>query len=66
MEFEDEAIVAIAQQAIDMKIGARGLKSILERVLTPYLYNIANYKKKGEKIIITEQEIINSSKKGNT
>ena len=66
LEFEDEAIVAIAQQAIDMKIGARGLKSILERVLTPYLYNIANYKKKGEKIIITEQEIINSSKKGNT
>lgn len=65
LEFEDTAIIAIAQQAIDMGIGARGLKSILETVLTPYLYSIAQYKKKGEKIVITEQEIITSSRKGN-
>jgi len=64
LEFEDTAIIAIAQQAIDMGIGARGLKSILEAVLTPYLYNIAQYKKKDEKIVITEQEIITSSRKG--
>lgn len=66
LEFEDTAIIAIAQQAIDMGIGARGLKSILENVLMPYLYSIAQYKKKDEKIIITEQEIITSSRKGNS
>ena len=66
LEFEDAAIVAVAQQALDMGIGARGLKSILETVLTPYLYNIAQHKKKGEKIVISEQEIITSSRKGNT
>ncbi len=48
LEFEDAAIVAVAQQALDMGIGARGLKSILETVLTPYLYNIAQHKKKGK------------------
>jgi ATP-dependent Clp protease ATP-binding subunit ClpX len=66
LEFEDTAIIAVAQQAMDMGIGARGLKSILENVLMPYLYSIAQYKKKSEKIIITEQEIITSSKKGNS
>jgi ATP-dependent Clp protease ATP-binding subunit ClpX len=59
LEFEDAAIIAVAQQAIDMGIGARGLKSILETALMPYLYNIAEIKKKGsDKVIITEQEII--------
>jgi ATP-dependent Clp protease ATP-binding subunit ClpX len=58
LEFEDAAIIAIAQRAVDMEIGARGLKSILESVLNPYLYNIAQIKKKNEKIVITEQEII--------
>ena len=28
LEFEDTAIIAVAQQALDMKIGARGLKTI--------------------------------------
>lgn len=62
LEFEDAAIIAVAQQAIDMGIGARGLKSILETVLMPYLYNIAAIKKKGvTKVTITEQEITTSS-----
>jgi ATP-dependent Clp protease ATP-binding subunit ClpX len=66
LEFEDAAIIAVAQQALDMRIGARGLKTILETVLNPYLYNIAAHKKRGEKIVITEQEIITSSRKGDS
>lgn len=66
LEFEDTAIIAVAQQALDMRIGARGLKTILETVLNPYLYNIAAHKKRGEKIVITEQEIITSSRKGDS
>lgn len=59
LEFEDTAILAIAQQALDMKIGARGLKSVLETVLMPHLYEISALKKKGiNQLIITEQEII--------
>jgi ATP-dependent Clp protease ATP-binding subunit ClpX len=59
LEFEDTAILAIAQQALDMKIGARGLKSVLETVLMPHLYDISSLKKKGEnQLLITEQEII--------
>lgn len=65
LEFEDCAILAIAQQAIDMGIGARGLKSVLENILMPHMYNIAALKKQGTNdLVITEQEIITRLTKG--
>ena len=67
LEFEDAAIVAMAQQALDMGIGARGLKSILEHVLMPYLYQLPVLKKQGQnQLTITEQEIINYSRRHET
>jgi ATP-dependent Clp protease ATP-binding subunit ClpX len=67
LEFEDTAILAIAQHALDMKIGARGLKSVLETVLMPHLYNIGALKKKEEnQLLITEQEITTRLNRRNT
>jgi ATP-dependent Clp protease ATP-binding subunit ClpX len=58
LEFEDAAVLAIAQQAMNMGIGARGLKTVLEQILLPFLYGISELKKNGIKqLTITEQMI---------
>jgi ATP-dependent Clp protease ATP-binding subunit ClpX len=58
LEFTDGAIMAVAEQAMQMKSGARALKGILEGVLQPYLFDIEAIKKSGQKSIqITEQII---------
>ena len=40
---EDEALLAIARQAIEQKTGARGLRSICERVLQDLMYDLPEY-----------------------
>ena len=40
LEFTDEALRAIAQQAIERKSGARGLRAIMESIMTKIMYEI--------------------------
>ncbi len=40
LAFEQEALEAIADRAIERKIGARGLRSILEAVMTDFMYEV--------------------------
>ncbi len=40
LDFEPDALDAIAQKAIDRKIGARGLRAVLESVMTRTMYEI--------------------------
>jgi len=40
LELEDEAIIRIAEKAIERKTGARGLRSILEHVMTDIMFDI--------------------------
>lgn len=40
LEFEPEAIVLIAKQALERKTGARGLRSILEKAMLDVMYEI--------------------------
>ena len=40
LKFEEDAIEAIAEQALDRKTGARGLRSIMEKVTLDIMYNI--------------------------
>ncbi len=40
LNFEDKALEAIAQRAIDRKIGARGLRAVLEDIMTDLMYEI--------------------------
>lgn len=61
LEFEDDAIEAIAQQALDMKTGARGLRSILESVMVDIMYDIPSLK--GKKHIVITADIIKKRKK---
>ena len=60
LEFEDDAIIAIAQTALDRKIGARGLKAIVESALMNTMYKLRELKKAGiSKIRITSEVITN-------
>jgi len=56
--FTDGAVIAVAEQALEMKSGARALKGILEGVLQPYLFDIEAIKKSGQKTIEITEEII--------
>ena len=40
LSFEEDAVQAIAQKACDRKIGARGLRSILENIMMDVMYEI--------------------------
>ncbi len=40
LEITDEALLAVAQKAIDRQIGARGLRAILEKLMTTIMFLI--------------------------
>ncbi len=40
LDIEEDAVLAIAQKAIERKTGARGLRSIIEKVMTDVMYDI--------------------------
>lgn len=61
LEFEEEALEAIAQKAIDRKTGARGLRSILEESMLDIMYEIPS-RDDIEKCIITKDTIIKKAK----
>ena len=50
--FEDEALNAIADKAIEMEIGARGLRSILEKIMTDVMFKVPS-DKSIERVIVT-------------
>ncbi len=54
LEFEDSAIHEIAEISFKMKLGARSLRGVIEKILRPYLFNISTYISNNvNKIIIT-------------
>lgn len=40
LEYEPEALEAVADKAIEMKIGARGLRSVMEGIMTNIMYTV--------------------------
>ncbi|WP_456480187.1 ATP-dependent Clp protease ATP-binding subunit ClpX [Nautilia sp.] len=55
LEFEREALEAIADKAIKRGTGARGLRAILEEAMVDIMFNLPEYR--GYKIIITKDVI---------
>ena len=53
LEFEEDALGAIADKAIEMEIGARGLRSVLEKIMTEIMYTVPS-DRKIEKVVITK------------
>jgi ATP-dependent Clp protease ATP-binding subunit ClpX len=60
LTFEDEALVFIAQKAIDRKTGARGLRTILEEILLNIMFELPELT--GYEVIITEDVVTKKSK----
>ena len=56
LEFTDEALEAIARKAIERKTGARGLRSIIENIMTEIVYKTSAKHING-KCIITKEVI---------
>ena len=57
LEFEQAALEAIAQKAIDRQIGARGLRAIMEQVMTSIMFRIPS-DLSIKKVIITENCVL--------
>jgi len=53
LSFETPAVEAVAARAIDLKTGARGLRSILEECMIDIMYTIPS-DKEIEKVVVTE------------
>ncbi len=56
LSYEPEALEAIADKAIDMKIGARGLRSVMEGVMTNIMYTIPS-DPSISKVIVTAESV---------
>ena len=56
LEFTPEALEAAAQKAVERKIGARGLRAVLEEVMTPIMYDVPSDDSIA-KVIITPEAI---------
>lgn len=59
LEVENEALEAIADRAIERKIGARGLRAIMEDIMLDVMYDIPSVDNV-EKCIITKENVINN------
>ncbi|HHU62620.1 MAG TPA: ATP-dependent Clp protease ATP-binding subunit ClpX [Clostridiales bacterium] len=60
LEFEEDALRAIARKAIERKTGARGLRSILEETMLNVMYDIPS-RDDIEKCIVTKETIETNS-----
>ena len=54
--FTDEALAAAADKAVERKIGARGLRAVLEEVMTPVMYQVPSDPAIA-KVTVTDQAI---------
>ena len=61
LEFRDEALVSIAKKAMERKMGARGLRAILENILLDTMYELPSLEGVN-KVVIDESAVNNSSK----
>ncbi|HUX22109.1 MAG TPA: ATP-dependent Clp protease ATP-binding subunit ClpX [Spirochaetia bacterium] len=59
--FEDDAVNAIAQLALDKKTGARGLRSIVEAIMLDIMYDIPSLE--GEKRVTVTRDVVLKSEK---
>src|SRR5437773_1076112 len=61
LRFTDDALEAIAESALDRKIGARGLRMIIEDLMLDLMYQVPNQKKVRE-VTITREVVLAKDK----
>jgi ATP-dependent Clp protease ATP-binding subunit ClpX len=60
LNFEEEALQAIAKKANSRKTGARGLRSIMEEMMIDVMYELPEYS--GYEVIITKETVEEGAK----
>ena len=60
LEYNADALEAIADKAIEMKIGARGLRSVMEGIMTDIMFSVPS-ERDVEKVIITADCVNNNT-----
>ena len=58
LKFSDDALDAIASLAMERKVGARGLRMILEELMLDLMYYLPSYKKVRE-FVVTREMVLN-------
>jgi ATP-dependent Clp protease ATP-binding subunit ClpX len=58
LKFSDEALEAVAAMALDRKVGARGLRMILEDLMLDLMYYLPSFKKVRE-FLVTKEMVLN-------
>ena len=59
LQFEQNALIYIAEKAKELKTNARGLKNIIEKTLLPYQFDAVNLVERGlSKIVITKDTVL--------
>ena len=56
LEFEDDALAAIAEKTLEYNTGARGLRSVVEKLLLKYMYDVPS-DETISKIVITKDVV---------
>ena len=60
LDFMDEALEAVADRAMAMEIGARGLRSILEKIMLQIMYDIPS-DRKIDRVTITKECVLDTT-----
>lgn len=62
LNFDSGSLRAIAEEAVKLKVGARGLKAVIEKVLQPYMFNMSAMKTNQVKSITITEKVIKENK----
>ena len=60
LEYEPEALEAIAEKAVEMDIGARGLRGIMESIMTDIMFRVPS-ETDIEKVLVTADCVKNGA-----
>ena len=61
LEFEEDALSLIAEKALEQKTGARGLRGVIEGILTPIMFEVPS-EENVSKVVITRDCVEGNSK----
>jgi len=59
ISFTKDALKAIVKKTVEQKTGARGLRSVMERILTPYMFNIS--KEQEQTVLEINAEVVENA-----
>jgi len=60
LRFQDDALEAIAEQAVERKIGARGLRMIMEELMLDMMFSLPS-EKNAKEVVISRDVVVNKS-----